>query len=67
MWLHFRLIGNNEKEKEKVHNERTQIIYRSSRRELPVNPTIVRVRYDLSWDDVVDSYVRESSYLGKYL
>eukprot|EP00026_Physarum_polycephalum_P002627 Phypoly_transcript_02635.p1 GENE.Phypoly_transcript_02635~~Phypoly_transcript_02635.p1 ORF type:complete len:741 (+),score=93.71 Phypoly_transcript_02635:157-2379(+) len=35
---------------------------RSSRRELPVNPTITRVRTDLSWDDVLYTYWREYGY-----
>jgi hypothetical protein len=34
-----------------------------ARRDLPVSPKIYRIRTDVSWDDVVHSYVKEKQYL----
>ena len=35
-----------------------------SRRDVPVNPKIYRVRGDLSWEDVIYNSAREKSYLN---
>ena len=35
----------------------------NARRDLPVSPRIYRIRTDVSWDDVVHSYVKERQYL----
>lgn len=36
----------------------------NSRRELPVNPKIFRVRDDLSWSDVVSNFQKDRQYLN---
>ena len=36
----------------------------SARRGIPVDPTIYRIRNDLSWDDVVRSSHNEKAYLN---
>lgn len=33
-----------------------------ARRELPVNPVIERVRFDVSWEDVVLNSIKEKKY-----
>ena len=35
-----------------------------ARRDLPVNPSIYRVRADLSWEDVLESFAKEKKFLN---
>eukprot|EP00026_Physarum_polycephalum_P003234 Phypoly_transcript_03244.p1 GENE.Phypoly_transcript_03244~~Phypoly_transcript_03244.p1 ORF type:complete len:742 (+),score=88.29 Phypoly_transcript_03244:221-2446(+) len=37
----------------------------SARREVPLNPKIVRLRHDLSWQDVLNNYHKDRSYLNE--
>jgi hypothetical protein len=36
----------------------------TSRRDLPFNPKIFRIRTDISWDDILRSYFKEKQYLS---
>jgi hypothetical protein len=35
------------------------------RRDVPMNPKVVRIRTDVSWEDVVLNYFKQKKYIGK--